>query len=217
MVKPRRGTRLGSASLALLTLMAVSCSTPVPNEDVIIPPPEASRAEMKAPNNSWEPIYFKAINERARIANLGDLRSVTLTGSDLEVRVWVGFGLVPLEGIIVKRNNGTWSATHLRSVDPRLPRHRYQQALPPPKSGWENFWERLTSEGVLTLPDDSQLEDKVRATDGQSFVVEINTDKSYRTYRYSNPHLQKWPEARRMTNIANIIFQEFNIDRTLIN
>ncbi|MGH9961007.1 MAG: hypothetical protein ACREBC_28455, partial [Pyrinomonadaceae bacterium] len=68
---------------------------------------------------------------------------------------------------------------------------------------------------VLTLPDSSQLKDEVIAVDGESFVVEINMNASYRTYSYSNPHFQKWPEAKLMIRIAQTILEEFNIERRL--
>jgi hypothetical protein len=41
--------------------------------------------------------------------------------------------------------------------------------------------------------------------DGVSYVVEINKDGHYRTYEYSNPKSQKWPEANKMDGIGQIL------------
>jgi hypothetical protein len=50
------------------------------------------------PKETWEPIYFKAIDERATIAKLPSLRHAALPKDDLETRLWIGFGLTALRG-----------------------------------------------------------------------------------------------------------------------
>jgi hypothetical protein len=211
-----KSMNLVMGTLVVMSIFLASCFTNDGNINVPSAVQEKKHLEPKKQNSAWEPIFFKEINERARIAKLSDLRSGVLPNDDLEVRVWIGFGLVPLEGFVIKRRSGQWSATHIRSITAQLNRRDYQKALGPPKSGWETFWERLTDEGVLTLPDSSQLKDAAITGDGESFVVEAYVNKSYRTYKYSNPHLQKWPEAVRMINIAKIILEEFNINRRLL-
>jgi len=177
-----------------------------------------NKVEMRSTihKKPWEPVFFKEINERARLAKLSDLRRANLPKDDIELRVWIGFGLIALEGFIIKRRHGQWSALLLRSIGPHLARRDYQQILPVPKSGWEPFWQHLVEKGVTTLPDSSELEGKVTALDGESFVVEVNWGGSYRTYLYSNPHLQKWPEARTITEIVQSILDEFGIPRKLL-
>lgn len=202
--------------LTLLLLLAFCFVAYQVNNDVTSVVQEEKKLEPRTPNSDWIPIFFEEINGRAKIARLRDLRLALLPNDDLELRVWIGFGLIPLEGFVIKRSSGQWSGVHIRSISPRLARRDYQRPLPSPKSGWESFWKRLTDEGALTLPDSSQLKDEVITVDGESFVVEINMNKAYRTYRYSNPHLQKWPEAKKMIRIAEIIIDEFNIERRLL-
>jgi hypothetical protein len=165
---------------------------------------------------AWEPFYFEEINKRVKLAKLDDLRKIILPKDDLELRVWIGFGAIPLEGIIIKKRDGQWSAIHLRSRNPRLSHLNYNQTLSPPKSGWDTFWHSLVEKGTLTLPDSSELKDKKLAFDGESFVVEINKEGSYRTYLYENPAIQKWPEAKKVINIVQGILDEFNIQRVLV-
>ncbi len=179
-----------------------------------------SQKEPRMPSitheKAWEPIFFEEINERAKLAKLGNLRRATLPKDDLELRVWIGFGVIPLEGIIIRRRSGRWSALHLRSLTPHLARHNYEKALGVPKSGWDPLWQHLVREGILTLPDSSELKDDVLVMDGESFVIEVNKGGSYRTYKYSNPDLQKWPEAKRITEIVQTILNEFDIHRPLL-
>ena len=44
-----------------------------------------------------------------------------------------------------------------------------------------------------------------------SYVVEINTQATYRTYLYDNPSYAKCAEAKRMIKIGNIIAEEFDL------
>lgn len=159
---------------------------------------------------------FEEINKRAKLAKLGNLRRVSLPEDDLELRVWIGFGVIPLEGFVIKRSSGRWLSTHLRSISPRLARRDYQRTLQAPKSGWEPFWQHLTNEGVLTLPDSSELKGEILAADGESFVVEVKRGNSYRTYRYSNPDLQQWPEAKSILGIVQTVLDEFDVQRRLL-
>jgi hypothetical protein len=168
-------------------------------------------AGQKAPNTSsgWETIYFQGINERARIGNLGKLRAATLGKSDLELRVWIGFGPVALKGFVINRRGAAWSATYLRSISPSVARSEYQKKLGPPKSGWESFWERLIEQGVLRLPG-SPKSDWV---DGESIVVEMKTAGKYRTYMYDHPQHQDSPEASKIIAIVETIRNEFDIPK----
>jgi hypothetical protein len=86
-----------------------------------------------------------------------------------------------------------------------------QKALAAPKSGWEAAWERLARAGILTLQDASEVQCQSGALDGVSYVVEINVNKTYRTYRYGNPQFMKCNEAKRMVAMIEIIADEFSL------
>ena len=167
---------------------------------------------LSIPKATWEPIFFKSINERAKVAKLPDLRTVILPEGDLEVRVWVGFGLTALEGFILKRTGGQWSATHLEGLHPRLPRNEYQKKLQAPIFGWDASWQKLVAGGILTLPDASEAQCDTRMNDGMSYVVEINMNSCYRTYMYDNPNYAKCHQAKQMIRIGEIIAEEFEME-----
>ena len=164
------------------------------------------------PTDVWEPIFFESINERAGVARLANLRTVSLPKDDLEVRVWVGFGLTALEGLVLKRAKGQWSATHLEGIHRRLPEGEYQKLLQAPESGWEAVWRRLVGAGVLTLPDAAAAGCSAGVNDGMSYVVEVNKDRVYRTYMYDNPNHAKCDEAKRMLKVGEIIAEEFGVE-----
>jgi hypothetical protein len=190
----------------ILIFLLAACAIPVlPRSDAATVRQEKAKLRLIIPKDDWEPNYFKEINKRAKSARLPKLRSTVLPKDDLEARVWFGFGTFSLGGFRVKRSAGQWSAAHLDGIHPE------QIKLPPPKSGWEACWKRLVDQGLLTLPDSSELKDENRITDGYGYVVEINMNGTYRTYHYMSPAWQKWPESRQMMKLSNIIYEEFGL------
>jgi hypothetical protein len=202
-----------SAAVVMTLLLPLSSSI-VPcqrSNTALVAESIQERLKPERSDDLWRPSFFKEINKRAKSAGLHRLSSTNLAHDDLEVRVWIGFGLLPLEGFVFTRKARQWSGLHLRPVSPKLSRRNYQQRLVTPNSSWDDFWNRVTREGILTLPDSSQLKDEVVVFDGEHIVVEYQTNRSYRTYRYSNPDLQKWPEAQHIIRIVEIMRAEFNI------
>jgi hypothetical protein len=173
---------------------------------------EKQALRLIVPDASWEPIFFKAINERIDEASMQSLRTVLLPGDDdLEVRVWVGFGQNGIDGLVLRRLTSQWSGLHLHGMFGNYPPNKYQQNLAVPKSGWEGAWQRLVNAGILTLPDATTVQCSTLINDGMSYVVEINMDKTYRTYLYDNPKYAKCSEAKQMIRIGNIIAEEFGL------
>ncbi len=216
----------------LLTLLLLtSCSSPITREKVNSALTQETKAalimseqrtdpvahgkdglRLIIPKDSWEPIFFESINERAQAAKLRSLRSVVLPKDDFEVRVWVGFGLTFLQGFVLKRAGGQWSATHLDAMVTRKHLSAYEKKLEAPKSGWETAWQKLVDEGILTLPDASAVGCDTGFEDGVSYVVEFNKDRTYRTYLYDNPDESECNEAKQMVRIGEIIADEFGVE-----
>lgn len=197
--------------LVLITLMISSSFLPSPQDNKVTPATKQKDLQLNIPNAIWEPIFFRAIDERAKRSSLETLRSGALPGDDFEVRVWHGFGLTLLEGFILKRAGAQWSAIHLRGITRTMPPLDFQKTLPPPKSGWDKSWQRLQDAGILSLPDAISIGCSPMDLDGMSYVVEYNRDGSYRTYMYDNPDNAKCDEAKRMIKIGNMIAEEFNL------
>ena len=166
------------------------------------------------PKAFWEKLYFESINERARSSKLSNLRSKGLLKDDFEIRLWNGFGLTLLQGFILKRTAGEWLAVDLdwevseNKPGKRIPK-QIDRKLEAPKSGWTTAWQKLIDAEILTLPDAKEINCEGGATDGISFVVEYNSQNTYRTYMYDNPNVAKCEEAKRMIEIVKIIREEF--------
>jgi hypothetical protein len=197
--------------IVIVALMAACSSLPRSQDNRRTPVSAHTEFQLNIPNDPWEPLFFEAIDERAKLSNLKTLRSGALPNDDLEVRVWHGFGLTALEGFVFKRTAGDWSAIHLDGITRKVASPESQKNLAAPKSGWETFWQRLQDAGILTLPDAATIQCSAMVNDGMGYVVEYNRNGIYRTYMYDNPNFAKCDEAKRMIAIGNLISAEFGI------
>jgi len=141
---------------------------------------------------------------------LPPLKSALRGKDDLEVRIWEFSEFT--QAIVITRVDGTWAGQcggkfKPLSDDPE----KMVDDLSAPLSGWEDMWTKLTEQGLLTLPDDTQLEPSAATgvRDGTSFVVELNVDGRYRTYHYLNPAWNPTPEAKKMIAIYELLKAEF--------
>jgi hypothetical protein len=196
---------------AVIIALMASCSSLPSSQDNSATPSPTRQLQLNIPKDTWEPIFFKAIDERARLSNLKTLRAGALRGNDLEVRVWHGFGLTALAGFVLRRANGHWSALDLDGVTRNPASSESRRNLPAPKSGWDACWQRLQDAGILTLPDAAGIGCSAGVTDGMSYVVEFNREGIYRTYMYDNPDYAKCYEAKQMIAIGNLISEEFGV------
>ncbi len=167
---------------------------------------ESQKVKIELPDARWESIFFKLINKTTELGGLDELRKTSLKRDDIEVRVWRGFGLGDLEGVILKRTNNQWRAFHVKADDYVEPQRVKVKELNPPKSSWNSFWNNIAGKGILTLRDPSEINCEVGGIDAGSYV-EINQNKIYRTYRFSDG---KCDGVLRMEEIGDIISEEFD-------
>jgi hypothetical protein len=175
--------------VVLVALMA-SCSSLPSQRNKATTPTARKELHLNIPKDNWEPIFFTAIDERASLSNLKTLRAEPLPGEDLEGRVWHGFGVTLLEGFVLKRTAGQWSAIHLDGVMRSVTAAESDKQLQEPKSGWDACLQRLEQAGILTLPDAAAIGCNAMITDGMRYVVEFNRGGVYRTYMYPIPTTQ---------------------------
>src|SRR6266545_3042095 len=96
--------------ILIATLLLSACSQPEP--DRVSTP--ANNTAIPTPESGIEAILQDETDRVATLAGLGKLGSSILGKDDVEVRVWFGFGLFPLEGFVMSRRAGRWSAFHLK-------------------------------------------------------------------------------------------------------
>lgn len=169
------------------------------------------KMKVSVPQASWEPIFFRQINAVASLSGQHDLRTTQLPRGDIEVRIWWGFGLSPLEGITLRRSGSQWSGIHVKADNYYEPAKAERRELSHPRSGWDTLWTSLVNERLLSLPDASEIHCNVGGLDGIGMVVETNTDNMYRTYMYDMPSTLKCNEDKNILAIADILFKEFNL------
>jgi hypothetical protein len=173
-------------------------------------PQEAEKPRLVIPDAQWEPLLFSSIDEVVDQTKLPKLRTILRGNDDLEVRIWaLGGENRMIHGFILRRLDSQWSLIRIKSMGEHQQIQKYEESTSPPKSGWDAAWKKLVSAGVLTLPDGSEVQCNATMFDGVGYVVEINMDRTYRTYMYENPALAKCGEAQQMKQIAKIIDEEF--------
>ena len=145
----------------------------------------------------------------ATIAGLGDLTSLEFGEADVEMRVWFGFGLFPLEGFVISRRVGEWSAIHLQADRYYEPKKVSLEELQAPKSGWEACWQQFVDVGALTLPDGTDPP----FPDGEGYEVQVRNGAAYRSYQYPAPEYSHLPAAKHMLEMGDIISDEFGLLR----
>lgn len=177
-----------------------------------LPGQDSRTLRLEIPAAEWEPAFFKALEERTKQVNWPSLRAVLLPRDDLEMRFWYDGRPDIINGFVIRRSGGQWSAVGIRQRGERHYPVVEQEGLGTPKSGWEVAWKRFVEAGILTLPDESKVNCRVEVLDGGGFVVETSVAGMYRTYRYSNPQLAKCDEAKRVMSMDEIIADEFSLN-----
>lgn len=165
--------------------------------------------KIDIPDAKWPGIFFKSIDSVTELSSLKRLRETQVPENDIETRIWRGFSTGPLEGVILKRQGGQWSALYVISDDCCVIRRTWTKVLPPPKSGWETFWKKIDEAGITSLPDVSKTGCTMGGIDGMGYVVEFNQSYSYRTYMYEVGYPSKCEEVKKMKQIGRIIAEEF--------
>lgn len=167
--------------------------------------------QRAAVRKKWEPIFFKEISERIEGTDIKSLREQEISPDSREVRVWVGFDLSPLRGVILKQDSGGWSGRYVPRLDGSSDSPRASRPLSSPRTGWKSLWERLESLGIYTLPDAADIGADNPYPEAMSVVVEIKTPESYRTYKYSGLYTAERAEAKNVMEIVKSLSDEFGI------
>jgi len=174
----------------------------------------ADNPTFEIPTASWEPIFYESINALTKEVHWTPLRETKLETNEIVVRIWIGFGLSPLQCFSLQHNGTNWSGFHAQE------KYDGQPLLLSPLTNtisWSSLWDQLVALGILTLPDSSSLPDKQLVLDGVSYVVEIRRHDFYRTYEYGNPKSQHWPEAKKIIKIVEILYSNFIPVKTNVN
>jgi hypothetical protein len=157
-------------STLLLGFLICSCSllprTPVRNE----------------PFARWESIFTPMMDKAVELSGMEPLRNKPLRSDEIEIRIWRVSD--DLETVVLKYDGEIWKGKHIiGQVDVVTTTDAKVEELPPPKLGWDGFWQELVQLGLLDLKT-SYDEDCLSQIDGTTNVVEISKGGTYRIYKY---------------------------------
>lgn len=158
-------------------------------------------------------IYWQMVRkERNKIG----LKSLENGSKDFEIRVWeeLKWGR---SFFILRYNDSIWTAEEyiyktlykdgndIDSIAINIVR------LGEPKSGWNNFLNRIIDKGILDLKDYSNIPGYYLVTDLREVAVEIAAKNYYRFYQLPGPEDQpkNIKDAMAMSEILDIIKSEF--------
>jgi hypothetical protein len=137
----------------------------------------------------------------------------------MEIRIWLGYGLIDSTQVIVLRNkDNSWKAFFYTIVPHYMPPLDTPVSVDIfkrevfPKRSWGLVLDSLFKDDILTLPDDSKIPGYEWVFDGGTISVEISTLSGYRLYSYSTlSNDEKPPQVLKMENIMNLLTNEFDI------
>ncbi len=177
----------------------------------------------------------ESTDDKAKAAKLIPLRMKSLNSESKEIRVWIGFGTISPEELLIISidNNNLVSGKKIltyRLVEPIdkneenfkfeflesihsyckvIHRSNNFEACSYKKNeyfDWSKIYKKLLSLDIWSLPNESMLpESKILVLDGLSIVVELLDGKIYRNYSYGNPAFRKEVEAQKASNIMKFI------------
>jgi len=157
----------------------------------------------------------KEIVELSKTCQLPILEKSIKSKEDLEVRVWRNSAWWKTWTFILKRSSQKWSAdfqTQIFEVGTRKLKKISKRKLIEPKSGWENFWQQISNEEILTLLDGFKNGGNDPCPDCGAIIIETNIGGDYRFYKYTEPSSQsELRETRQVAKISEIIAEEFNL------
>ena len=128
------------------------------------------------------------------------IKPIDQSESEFEIRFYKHFSLSNTNDLkIIKYNNGDWQATRYEEWNKPV---KIKKGALAPTTDFDTFIQSVLDRNILTLPDQSKLEDKmkkpttlrgrpayqkIQVTDGHSYTVEIKQGDVFRIYRFHSP------------------------------
>jgi hypothetical protein len=150
---------------------------------------------------SREHHFVPYVRAAAFRAGLPDLESTELPSGDLELRLWDGFGLTGIHGLILQRTRGEWRAS---LVEPRSD-GGYTLRHVPDTTSWAARWAEAVNAGILNVDPMAERMDGAVARDGSAVVLELLEAGRYRTAGSDAVDAPCGTDGRRLLAIAEVL------------
>ncbi len=112
--------------------------------------------------------------------------------------------------LVLKKDGSGWSAKIVRNVLKNSDKkEKISETLTQPASGWDNLWQQLQSEGILTKAELAETEVK---TSSRLFVIESKVSGSYNYVYFHQPsEKSEIAEERRIAKLFSLIAKELSV------
>ena len=163
----------------------------------------------------------KTYSEILWYTNNFKLVPITEGVDSIAIRIWCNYPDNKTQIVELFKTNGQWAANfyHFNFKyynNDSITWISRQIKSEVPKSGWDKCIDKLFSQGLLSLPNFTELPKYHLNKIGNSeVVVEFVTDEKYKLYSYPVPAQNESfvPQAKQIENILDVIEDEFSFKR----
>jgi hypothetical protein len=154
---------------------------------------------------STEDAFVPYARAAAFRAGLPDLEEMQISRGDIGLRLWDGFGLTGIRGLVLQRTRGVWRAS---LVEPKVSGGGYRVRQLPDTVAWAERWAEAIRAGLLNVEPVASRADGLVARDGYAVVVELYEGGRYRTAGSEAVDAPCGTDTRRLLEIAEILLGE---------
>lgn len=183
--------KMNNLLLTFIILIFCTCNQSMEKEELLIRNFDTADTLIKDIPKGGNEKFISYYYLKNDVEKKAGIESIENGYDSLEFRFYYGYTLSHLiQGIILKRSSLGWSgqliyltSNYSESNDSLVSISRKTKNVMP-KCGWNSFIRQLLALGVLTLRDDTEIQDYESCNDGDGLLIEIATRNKYRIYRY---------------------------------
>ena len=177
-----------------------------------VPDGPETNSRLEVPRASSADPFFDVINAWSDGASIIRLSEKQLSGDNLEIRVWIGFGIYRTTGARLRRINNVWLADYLglKNVPFEDPRPRVVPVTLTERKAAQ-LWRKLQVLGITDFSKTSRI-DPEASPEGIGYVIEFADATNYRIRRYLDPESSDSEAMKNVISIAETLHAFLNVN-----
>lgn len=191
----------------------LSTNTRVSNEKLS----DSGKAKKDFDHSAMDEIWEHEIKSESKRSNIPNLKEVNLLASEVEMRIWVGFGRLYPRCFIMNTSNKTYKAYYIspKKVDIKTGGHVQEKVLmkktmlKTPVSGWNKFTDFLKEQGIGNSIELSLDKEDSNDLDGEYIVIELKKGSYYSWIFF--PVDTESTDGQKVLNVCKRIEQDFKV------
>ncbi|MBN7815175.1 hypothetical protein [Algoriphagus pacificus] len=169
-----------------------------------------------------------------------NLPKLKTSDNDIDLRIFLGRGFTNGGSVLwIRKKKNSWVASRYdyllklnKNEEVTTKIENYDIANLKPNSGWEDFWKDSKDLGIMYLPNQEEIKDKLRkevttvigkgyevihVSDGSGYDLDVKEDGRIENYSFHEPwiYAEKYPnvsEVRQYSEIIQLLEKEFGIN-----